>query len=163
MSGSFSVTYQGMNYFCTCDNIEEAQDVDVGQKEFKIITHWPSDNIALTFGMNFSRRMKNLANKKVTPSCCYFVLYTHGSPIKEMILHNKKSILEHFQKTVGIQGQTCHTFHNYETAVQFIAAVNDTYTWMVQHKYRIVDDWTSKADWNEYLNNLTMTVTVKVA
>ena len=65
MSGSFCVTYEGTSYFEVCQSIEQTQKVNAGKKELKIVTHWPSNNVALTFGKKFSNRMKSLKKENM--------------------------------------------------------------------------------------------------
>ena len=154
MSGSFAVTYQGTYDYAICNNMEEAENTNVQLNEQKIITHWPSWNIAITFGKNFANQMQKLAKNKskITDPCSYYVLYQPGCSIKDMTVYQKQEILDCFEKGINIQGKICQKFDNYETAVLFIVAVNDTYAWMIQQEYSIADDWTPKAFWNNKNN-----------
>ena len=66
-----------------------------------------------------------------------------------MVIYTKTAILDKFENSTEIQGLSIYKFEKYSIAVEFISAVNATYTFMVQRRFSMVDDWSSKCDWND--------------
>jgi len=138
----FCIVNQARKFWALCDTEHHASQIDHSSRYLNIITHWPTWQVASSFGRNFSYRVGELGYKisQFSHAPMYYVLTKPGCAFPQLIIHRKETFLMNITNPSFMQGHTCFAFHNYKVAFPFMAAVNDTYFAMMLKKVQY-DNW----------------------